>query len=104
MLELKMAEATEFLKVQLAEFKIVSADMRSMARELVEVSVKLDRVIVLLDGTGPHDIGLVRKIENLDRETITKKQVFAFAAAVSSVWAVIISTLSSSFHFPWNAH
>lgn len=104
MLELKMAEATEFLKVQLAEFKIVSADMRSMARELVAVSIKLDRVIVLLDGTGPHDIGLVRKIENLDRETITKKQVFAFAAAVSSVWAVIISTLSSSFHFPWNAH
>ena len=99
LLEIEVDRLTD----QVRDMRSISAELRQMARQFVETSVKLDRIIATLDGTGAHDIGLVKRMTALESNAITKPQIALFTAFVASLWGIASGIVSASIHWPWNA-
>lgn len=98
-----LAGEVDRLKEQIQDLKGIATELRQMARQFVEVSIKIDRIIIMLDGTGPHDIGLAKRMVALENSAITKPQIAIFTAFIASIWGLASGILSTSIHWPWNS-
>ena len=76
----------------------IAMNNEEMSERIIRIDERTGAMTDALFGTERHgDIGLVRRLGELERNAITKGQVAAFTAFVSAVTAVVTSVFHGWF-------
>ena len=87
------------IDLSVEELRIMSDDIRQIARDLVTVGTKVERSLVVLErivdeleGTGAHDLGVIKELNLLKSEAVRWQHVIGIIVTCATIYGVKITS------------